>query len=327
MLEFDLNEKSIIVFCPSFFGYDIDIKEALEKSGAKVSLFDERVFKSVFGKALIRFGFHWLIRFFVEKYYFSNLIVNVKEVDFLLLVNPETIPVKVLNEAKKLNPKMRIITYMWDSFENKPQSKKYIEPSSSFFTFDYSDSEDYGIYFLPLFFVDDFNDLNTKLAKYDLSFIGTAHSQRYNTVLDIVKYARSRFLFFYCPSVFVFLYKKLFKGELKGLKLNNVSFSSMHRFEIISLIEETNTIVDISHPCQIGLTMRTIEMLGAGKKLITTNSQVLSYDFYHPDNILYYNGTLTLDVLNDFLKVPYRPVPNEIKYKYSIHSWVKRVFL
>ena len=59
----------------------------------------------------------------------------------------------------------------------------------------------------------------------------------------------------------------------------------MSQEEIISLISKSKAILDINHPSQVGLTMRTFETLGANKKLITTNENIKIYDFFDKENI------------------------------------------
>jgi len=41
---------------------------------------------------------------------------------------------------------------------------------------------------------------------------------------------------------------------------------------MMDIIKNFKTIIDIERPLQKGLTMRTIEMLGTNKKIITTNN-------------------------------------------------------
>ena len=41
---------------------------------------------------------------------------------------------------------------------------------------------------------------------------------------------------------------------------------------MMDIIKNFKTIIDIERPLQKGLTMRTIEMLGKNKKIITTNN-------------------------------------------------------
>jgi hypothetical protein len=79
------------------------------------------------------------------------------------------------------------------------------------------------------------------------------------------------------------------------------------------------TAIDV-HP---GLSLRVFEALGAGKKLITTNPQVLRCDFYHPDNI----HLLTDDdaALAKFLSVPAVPVAPELRLRHGFSAWLRRV--
>jgi hypothetical protein len=67
--------------------------------------------------------------------------------------------------------------------------------------------------------------------------------------------------------------------------------------------------------------MRTLEMLGAGKKLITTNPQVSRAEFYDSQN------TVVIDRKNpkidpEFFEYPYRTPSTEIVRRYSIENWL-----
>lgn len=68
-----------------------------------------------------------------------------------------------------------------------------------------------------------------------------------------------------------------------------------------------------------------LEALGAKKKLITTNEDVVSYDFYRPENIYIYiyNGKIDLD--NIFFKENYKELSKEIYDKYSLRNWLKEI--
>jgi hypothetical protein len=71
--------------------------------------------------------------------------------------------------------------------------------------------------------------------------------------------------------------------------------------------------------------MRTIEVLGANRKLITTNTSISKYDFYNQNNILVvdrYNPKIP----EVFFKLPNKELPSEIYSKYSIKDWIKDVF-
>ena len=86
-------------------------------------------------------------------------------------------------------------------------------------------------------------------------------------------------------------------------------------------MELTKVIVDIQSPLQTGLTMRTLEMVGLKKKLITTNIDIVNYDFYNPNNIMVISrDNPKLD--KRFFESDYVDIPSEIYQKYSITSWI-----
>jgi len=60
------------------------------------------------------------------------------------------------------------------------------------------------------------------------------------------------------------------------------------------------------------------------KKLITTNTQIRYYDFYHPDNIFIWDG-LSFDGITDFLKQPYYEIDTPIKERYSFGNWIRYI--
>ena len=80
-------------------------------------------------------------------------------------------------------------------------------------------------------------------------------------------------------------------------------------------------IIDIEHPDQSGLTIRTLEVLAAGKKLVTTNRDVINYDFYQYGNV-YVIDRLNPKVPQDFIKKPFNPYPSSILNSYSIDNWL-----
>lgn len=319
------SNKNVLLFCPSFFGYDKSIKQEIEALGAKVSLFDERPFKSFIGKSILRLNLSWLIKKHIENYFKKIIYPQISDLDFLVFVNPESIPSSLIKEIKLLNKDIKVITYMWDSFLNKKNAKQLINVSDSFFTFDPKDAKQYNVSFLPLFYVSEYEEIRTKKGnKYDFSFVGTAHSDRYEILKKITSGNMNVFSFLYTPNKLVFLYKKYFCNELVGLSLKGVSSTSMSREEVIDVISDSRVVIDINHPSQVGLTIRTIETLAAGKKLITTNKEIKDYDFYNEDNILYYHSETTVNDVSKFIEQPFSDCCDKYK-EFSLKNWVKKV--
>ncbi|ASY76566.1 hypothetical protein [Pectobacterium polaris] len=325
-----LKGKNVVLFCPKFFSYDVKIRDELESLGANVILYDDRPSNSVMVKSLIRLRINFLIQFLINKYY--NFIMKEMESfrpDYIFFVNPETPNKSILQRMKLKFNKTPFILYMWDSIANKKGILQYQKFFEHCFTFDKQDSLTLNFDFLPLFYSNDYTVItNSKVNPvYDISFIGTIHSQRMKLVDKAVNAANAvnPFIYFYCPSVFVFFYKKYFSKELKDVSIKQVSFVPMSSKDVLDIIGKSHCVVDIPHSAQRGLTMRTIEMLGAGKKIITTNKNIEEYDFFLKDNIYIWDDENT-DGLHDFLLKDYRQLPLDIYTKYSLRSWLVSVF-
>ena len=104
-----------------------------------------------------------------------------------------------------------------------------------------------------------------------------------------------------------------FVAEAKGLKGK----------EMEDVYEASRCVLDSAQEGQLGLTIRVLEALGAKKKLITTNEDVVNYDFYREENIYVYNGIF--DYTSKFFKEPYREVEPLIYKQYSLRSWLTEI--
>ncbi|MEM6687370.1 MAG: hypothetical protein AAF617_16440 [Bacteroidota bacterium] len=95
--------------------------------------------------------------------------------------------------------------------------------------------------------------------------------------------------------------------------------------EVSNLIQKAKIIVEIQRTEQVGLSFRIFEALGHRKKLITTNKDIVNYDFYHPQNILVVDEN-TIEIPADFVTSEYVEIDDEILSKYKIENWVKPIF-
>ncbi|MGR6503003.1 hypothetical protein [Shewanella sp. Koi 1] len=328
-----LAGKKVLFICPRFFGYEQEIELELIRLGAQVDFYDERPFTSSIAKVFNRLNFKTLIKRQIKDYY-SDILQQAENVkyDFLFVIAPETMGADFLMDFKSNNDKVKTILYLWDSIENKKNALNLIQHFDKVVTFDKNDSIiDGKITFLPLFYIEAYGKYHRDISKlsYDLAFIGTAHSGRYGIVKRIIgnikKESVNTFLFFFSPSKLLFLLKKVFTSELEGISINDISFKPMAFKELINVLGDSRIVIDIEHPKQNGLTMRTIEMLGMQKKLITTNKNVIEYDFYNPQNILVVDREdLSIDA--SFLHSEYQPVDATIREKYSLSAWLLNLF-
>jgi hypothetical protein len=96
--------------------------------------------------------------------------------------------------------------------------------------------------------------------------------------------------------------------------------------EVIANIRKAGIIVDIhKFGVQDGLTFRVFEALGFRKKLITTNVDIKTYDFYDPQNIFVIEDGSIINIPETFFSSPYRDLPAEIIRKYTVPSWLDAV--
>ena len=87
---------------------------------------------------------------------------------------------------------------------------------------------------------------------------------------------------------------------------------------------QSKALVDVQQPHQTGLTMRTFEALAARKKLITTNDDVKSYDFYHPNNVMVIDKCAPQSI-REFMDAPYYDMDPAFTENYSVYGWLNTV--
>jgi hypothetical protein len=329
MLESEIFQgKSILFLSPSFFGYEVAIKDKLMELGAKVFYVDDRPSNSSIATGLIRINKN-LAKDIINKYYDDVLSRSEKEnFDVIFLLNPEALPLSFLEVCKLRWPKAYYVMYMWDSVKNRKHTLDFLPYCDRVFTFDRSDAEAYGFKFKPLFYLDAYRGVrdNPGADEYDLCFMGTAHSDRYGIAREVRDWCEERglrcFFYFYIQGLGLYWFNKLkSKGVMPSLA--EVSFEKMSFADIVRVVGASRVVLDIQHPRQTGLTMRTLETLGAGRRLVTTNSQVKEYDFYDARQVQIVDRikpSKNLD-LEFFTNEQYHTLQESIK-DHSIGNWL-----
>lgn len=327
----DLNGKSILFISPAFFGYEKFIVKHLQKAGARVDYFDERPANSFWSKAFIRVN-RGIVSSRIRKYYdYIWHQIQDKHYDYVLVVNIEAMPSAFLSRLRESSPGAKFILYMWDSVHNKKYTLGYLPYFNVVFSFDRNDCIDFPrIRFRPLFYVDEYKALvEDREYAYDLSFVGTAHSDRFLLIRQIrqqcIRRGLTSYWYLYLQSPKLFFWNKLHNRAYRGARCKDFSYVPLSQAVVRQVIRRSRIVLDIQHPKQTGLTMRTIETLGAGRKLITTNVAIKDYDFYHPDNILVIDRERP-EISDRFYQLEYRPVAAEVYDKYSIDGWLEEIF-
>jgi hypothetical protein len=277
-LSLPLAGMTIALVVPKTYDYSIAISRELENLGATVVRHEEWT-EGVWLGISARAGLSsWLARIRQARY-LENL--GKLEVDCLLVIRGSTLPESFLLAFKLRFPNSKRIMYQWDSEQNNHYTHliKHFDYCASF---DLADCNRLDLNYLPLFFVRDLEQTPKRSARYDLCLIGAYTENRYRFYLKVKTLAEARGLTF---KVFFFqpLASKL-KDILVGRKLTTSS-TRLDRSEVYRLMGESRCILDVHHSAQSGLTMRTIETLAMGKKLITTNAALKTEVFYNPESM------------------------------------------
>ena len=327
-----LKGKRILFLSVKTFNYENEIALQLRNLGAIVDYYDERPANSIFVKGIIRSKRNWY-QVQIDKYYKYILKrIDGNHYDFLFVIKGEVIPKFFLESFKHKNSNCKSIFYIWDSFANSSHSLSILPYFDECFTFDPVDAQKFKINFRPLFYIEKYGNLNKRTFNkydFDLLFIGTAHSDRYIISNKIISWCKKNglnsFAYYFMPSKLVFVYKKFFDKSFKQIDYSKISFASLQTDSILDLYTRSSIILDINHPNQSGLTMRTFEALGAGKKLITTNSNIKKYPFFNENNICVIDRKM-INMKNEFFNTPFISIEPQLLFDMSITGWINEIF-
>ena len=92
--------------------------------------------------------------------------------------------------------------------------------------------------------------------------------------------------------------------------------------KVIDLVKNADILLDYSRVPDAGLSLRPMEALFFGKKLITNNLEILDSDFYNPANI--YVLDRDKRTIKEFVDCPVEPVDPLIRDNYLLSNWLKR---
>ncbi len=330
----DNCKESVILICPKFYDYPSVIIDALKRKGFNVIYIDERPSNSTLFKTLLRVGFTGILRKKIHRYY-SNRIDSITSdtIKKVLIINPEAIDAAVIMSLKEKYTNAQFTLYMWDSLQNKKLAHHLFNMVDQVFTFDTNDSTKFSIEHLPLFYVErDLSVFLTPERKSSLFFIGNIHSNRLLSInkLEEAFIASGKYFYkiLYYPSK-ILLILSFFKQPSAIRKFRrDIIIKPIPYDRVVAMMAHSECVLDLVHPKQTGLTMRTIEALGLQKKLITNNANITKYDFFNPQlHHIVDVENLKVDEIINFIDSS--PVLSE-GYKdvikdYKVDNWLDRL--
>ncbi len=327
----NLQNKKVLLFIPRGKGiYGTGVSNELESRGATVTVYDERPSTSTLSKIAIRIAKN-LFKLYLYRY-FRKIVNQNKNIDFdyVFIVRGEGLTPEIVQMLRKSYGNAVFILYLWDSLISNNISSVF-PYFDKIFSFDKEDvSRHSELSFRPLFFLPNYSSIaDIQQRDIDFIFIGKVHSDRFSIIKDLHSFFSSTnlktFYYFYFPSKLLFLKKKITDPAFKNSKISDFKYKMITAEQVSYYMSHSKASLDIEAPGQTGLTMRTIEVLGAKRKLITTNKTIASYDFFDKRNIM------IIDRINpkidlDFIQSSYVEIPNEIYDRYSLKGWIEEIF-
>lgn len=308
--------------------YGVAIQKELERRGAIVKGYDERPSQNSLTKIVIRL-FKKKVPQIFDKYISKIVVENRGEnFDYILICRGEAFTPLTIEHLRHSFPKSKIILYLWDILKSTDVSYNipYVDKAMSF---DPEDAKNHvGLIFRPTFYVEEYLSVNDSTPKEnDIVFIGTLHSNRHNIIKQIEKDLSfkgfSFFKYLYVPSFFVYI--KDYLTKFPYISIKEINFSPISISETIALLNKTKAILDINYTSQKSLSTRAYEAMAAKRKYITTNAEVMHYDFYNPNNIAVVDIE-NINLSHGFLNSPFNEIPAKTLYYYSVAGLVDDLF-
>ena len=225
-----------------------------------------------------------------------------KRYDMVLFIQVHQMAQDTLVALKRAQPQAEFVLYNWDSISNHDY-RPYLHAFDRVYTFDPNDAKAQGVGYLPLFCIRAFQGLQKReQQRKRIYFVGNIVSiQRYRAIQAFKAYCRQEDIVFdsylaCTPYVLTLLWRA-------GIWPKDISTRPIGHQRFINMIETSVAVFDFANHKQSGYTMRTMENLCAGKKIITGNPGIESEPFYSPDRILVFD-VLDFSAVKPFLDTP-----------------------
>ncbi|WP_336092796.1 hypothetical protein [Leeuwenhoekiella sp. CH_XMU1409-2] len=233
--------------------------------------------------------------------------------DQILIIHPQYLPKKTHLFLKSITS--RYITFLFDSLAKMPRQKPVLKYFDEVFSYEKEDCIEQGFTFLTNF-IPCCVEIRKEYVKDTEVFNISSLDNRFSDIKKIAENLLQNNI----DYEFLIFSKKEKESSFVTFINQKLSISEVHKMFLKSKV-----LLDIQRSDQRGLSFRVMESLGYNKKLITTNPDIVTYDFYNPSNILVVDPENPV-VSKEFINSSYEPVPEKIIRKYEINAWIKEIF-
>ena len=345
-----LKDKKALFIGQVFYDYHTKIIQQLTNAGATVTFIENKIFQEdpAVANSLLH-KFRRLLRPDRKGQYGQQILQKIAEqqFDFLFCIGGFSITKEILDAVRKKNAGIKCILYIWDSFSIY-NYKNLIPLFDAAFSFDPIDCENVpGLKYLPLFYTDEFDTAEPEKTEssIDLVYIGSVGHISVDrcTILSKLEDEAKRkgytyFFWLYLPekklnfpATLIHKVRRIFSPKynfycntIQYCKTHNsfITNKTLSRNEVAGKMANAECIIDIPVPGQAGLTIRTIEALAQGKKILTSNVQIVNEPFYTKQAIAVLDIN-SMETIGSFIK------QDAIKLSMTdlhIKNWIRTIF-
>lgn len=323
-----LTGKKILFIGPETFNYEKEIVREMEKLGAQVAYRSDKPGNSFILKVLLRL-FPKILWNYSDRVFGRWLALDgPDDCDVVLVIKGEGLSPKFIDVLKNKYQNAKFIFYLWDSINNVRNVELKLSKFDHLYSFDPHDCKNNSRFkYRPLFFLERYRSLEANNGS-GCFFIGTLNGDRPAVISRLIRSFQKEIEFNYwlfVRSKIELQLRRLFDPSLRVLDQSRLLNVPMPSAVVSQNFQCSAAIIDIEHPSQVGLTMRTFEVLASGKKLVTTNRNIVGHDFYDPNRICIINRSdPKLDP--NFVSSPMAPLSEDFYKNYSLQGWMLNIF-
>jgi len=310
--------KKILIIAPFAFGYTEHIQKALQQYktiDAQILYLDQPAFsyKNTLHKAQNFFSKLFLGKNLKKTFVTDRIkasLVEFGKQDEIFIIRPDMLSDDLLNFIKSYTNKF--IAYYYDSTRRFSRKVDIIPMFDKVYSYDKLDVEKYDLDFLTNYIFEESNHQENEVQFFNIS----TNDYRFPLLENLANYLKQQKWSYNI---------QVYNGSEMPAEHVEIITTQKSIIEVSELIQKAKIIVEIQRTEQVGLSFRIFEALGHRKKLITTNKDIVNYDFYHPQNILVVDEH-NIEIPEDFVTSPYLEIDETILSNYKIENWVKPIF-
>ena len=251
----------------------------------------------------------FLRKFHINKFSNINPELDTLKADGIIVFDSGISDTFILERLAKKYAEKKLIFYYWNPVFTSINPNK-IPLKFEKWSYSPTDCEEYGMKYNSTFYFKSFVKEPSQI-KRDVFFIGKDKGRKRK--LDKIK------KIFDLEGVSSTFYLTSNHPRFSGKKYRKaISYD-----KVLDYVNESKAVLDYYVNPHAGLSLRAMEALFLGKKLISNNKNVVNYDFYNEENV-YQLDFFKNKSLKDFLASSMVHINSQIRDRYLFCNWINR---